>query len=252
MHLPRPPKAVTFDCWSTLISDIDWDATTRQRCDALVSIGEQRGWDLDKERAIELIEASWQEHVQTWRKGKVFGSIGAARWVVARLVEDDHVTSQEADEIANELALQLEDATSRVGTKVVEGAVSAVQAVRDSGIATALICDTGFTPARHVRGFLGEHGIELDHYFFSDEVGVPKPDPRIFMAALDACGCSPEQAIHIGDLRSTDIAGARGVGMATIRFAGIHDDEWYPEEVSGEEADQVIKRWDELASVIGI
>ena len=30
--------------------------------------------------------------------------------------------------------------------------------------------------------------------------------------------------MHIGDIRRTDIAGARGVGMTAIRYRGVSDD----------------------------
>jgi HAD superfamily hydrolase (TIGR01549 family) len=252
MQIPRPPKAITFDCWSTLIADVDWDATLVRRQQALVQIASSNGWDLDPEKAVELIEGSWREHVQAWREGKLYGAAGAARWVIGQLTADADITEEEAEALANELATQMEDATSQVGTKVVDGAIEAITKVMEAGIATALICDTGFTPSRLVRGFLKEHGFELDHYFFSDEVGVPKPHVKIFSAALDAVGVDASQAIHIGDLRRTDIAGGRAAGMATIRFAGIHDDGWEPEDVTGEEADHVLRHWDELHEVIGI
>lgn len=252
MPIPQPPKAVTFDCWSTLIADVDWDATLVRRREALVQIAASKGWDLDPEKAVELIEASWREHVQAWREGRLYGAAGAAKWVVGQLVADRQITEEEAASVASELAAHMEDATSSVGTRVVEGAIEAVAKVRAAGIPTALICDTGFTPSRLVRSFLDGHGFELDHYFFSDEVGVPKPHAKIFRTALDAVGAHPSDAVHIGDLRRTDIAGARAVGMATIRFAGIHDDGWEPEDVSGDEADHVLRHWDDLTNVIGI
>ncbi|HLF69445.1 MAG TPA: HAD family hydrolase, partial [Actinomycetota bacterium] len=154
--------------------------------------------------------------------------------------------------LAAELTAAIEDATSEVGTRVVEGAVEAVDSLRAAGIPTALICDTGFTPARHVRRFLDQHGLKLDHYFFSELVGAPKPLPPMFQAALTATASPPERAIHIGDLKSTDIAGARAAGMATIRFIGVHDDAWAEEESRGEEADEVLGAWQDLPSLLGL
>jgi putative hydrolase of the HAD superfamily len=59
---------------------------------------------------------------------------------------------------------------------------------------------------------------------FSDEVGVPKPDAAIFRAALDALGVPPEKALHVGDLRRTDVAGARDLAMRSVRIRASHDD----------------------------
>lgn len=48
---------------------------------------------------------------------------------------------------------------------------------------------------------------------YSEEAGVPKPDPRIFQIAMDRVGCRPEESLHIGDRPQEDVAGARAAGM---------------------------------------
>lgn len=254
MAIPTPPRAVTFDCWSTLISDTSWEKTMLHRQESLIQIAASRGVEISPERSDQLIKDAWEQHMMSWRAGGVFGAKGAADWILGQLgipVVSPDGTSAEA-ELAAELANAIESATSGVGTYVLEGAVDAVEAVRAEGIATALVCDVGFTPARFVRGFLKDHGIKLDHYFFSDEVGTPKPFPPIFEAALQATGTRAEEAVHIGDLRRTDIAGARQAGMGSIRYTGIHDDAWSPEEASGEEADAVMGHWSELPKILGL
>src|SRR5262249_16495894 len=54
--------------------------------------------------------------------------------------------------------------------------------------------------------------------------GVPKPDARAFAAALSGLGVIADGAVHVGDLRRSDVAGAQGVAMGAVRFAGHHDD----------------------------
>jgi len=51
----------------------------------------------------------------------------------------------------------------------------------------------------------------------SAEVGVSKPDPRIFTLALRQAGCSPDQAVMLGDRPDNDIYPAKKLGMRTIR-----------------------------------
>jgi FMN phosphatase YigB (HAD superfamily) len=46
----------------------------------------------------------------------------------------------------------------------------------------------------------------------------------MFATALGPFGVRPEEAVHVGDLRRTDVAGARGFGMRAARFRGVHDD----------------------------
>ncbi|MGH7581400.1 MAG: HAD family hydrolase [Gemmatimonadales bacterium] len=47
-------------------------------------------------------------------------------------------------------------------------------------------------------------------------VGVEKPDPAIFRAALDALGVAPAEALYVGDLYDVDVAGARAAGMEAV------------------------------------
>jgi FMN hydrolase / 5-amino-6-(5-phospho-D-ribitylamino)uracil phosphatase len=62
--------------------------------------------------------------------------------------------------------------------------------------------------------------LKLDRYFrfgySAASVGVGKPAPDIFQAALRHAGTSAAEAVHIGDHLQDDIAGARAVGMHTI------------------------------------
>jgi putative hydrolase of the HAD superfamily len=44
-------------------------------------------------------------------------------------------------------------------------------------------------------------------------IGVEKPDPRIFQAALEALEVKPEETLYVGDLYEVDIVGARSAGL---------------------------------------
>ncbi len=50
----------------------------------------------------------------------------------------------------------------------------------------------------------------------SAHVGCAKPEPRIFLNALDALVLGPADATFVGDSPSRDMAGARAVGMRHI------------------------------------
>lgn len=65
---------------------------------------------------------------------------------------------------------------------------------------------------------LKEFGIRqyFDLIVSSAEEGLEKPDPRIFLLALDRAGCRPEESYMIGDRLDNDIEPASGLGMNTI------------------------------------
>jgi putative hydrolase of the HAD superfamily len=50
----------------------------------------------------------------------------------------------------------------------------------------------------------------------SVRAGLSKPDPRIFMRALDGLGVPPADATFVGDSAARDMAGARALGMRHI------------------------------------
>lgn len=47
------------------------------------------------------------------------------------------------------------------------------------------------------------------------DVGVAKPDGRIFQAAADMLQLAPDQILHVGDDESLDVLGAQAAGMQT-------------------------------------
>jgi putative hydrolase of the HAD superfamily len=56
------------------------------------------------------------------------------------------------------------------------------------------------------------------HHGLSGESGLRKPDRRAFLAAAEALGRAPVECIMVGDRIDNDIAPAKALGMATIRF----------------------------------
>ncbi len=60
-----------------------------------------------------------------------------------------------------------------------------------------------------------------DLVFVSGELGVRKPDARIFRMALERLGDRAESVMFVGDDEREDIAGARAVGMPTCRVAEV-------------------------------
>lgn len=56
----------------------------------------------------------------------------------------------------------------------------------------------------------------LDFVVTSQQVGADKPEPPIFLAALDRAKVEASQAVHVGDQYKLDVVGARGVGINPI------------------------------------
>ena len=89
-----------------------------------------------------------------------------------------------------------------------------------------VISDSGLSTGKTLRHFLKRDGL-LDCFTcttFSDEAGVSKPHMRIFQITLDRLNAQPYEAVHLGDLTHSDIAGAKAIGMSAVRLAANYDD----------------------------
>ncbi len=58
--------------------------------------------------------------------------------------------------------------------------------------------------------------------FFSDQMGVSKPNPKIYVKACEALKVPPSRAMYIGDRPETDVAPPRSIGMRTVHYKGAH------------------------------
>ncbi len=215
MSLPTEPRAVTFDCWATLLFETDSRRAPVARARILA---ETTG--VDEARAAAALASAWRRHQIEWHRVTVFAGPEITRHAIETL------RTPLAPERFAELVTKLESAALENEVCAIEGAREILEALRHAGIRRALICDTGFTPGSVIRRLLDRTGLLdlLEVTVFSNEVGVPKPHIRAFTTALTALGVSPKDAIHVGDLRRSDVAGARAAGMASVRFRGHHDD----------------------------
>ncbi len=70
------------------------------------------------------------------------------------------------------------------------------------------------------RGKLRHCGLDalVDALVVSEEEGISKPDPEIFVRALARVGCEPAAAVMLGDSWAADIAGARAAGIRAVWF----------------------------------
>lgn len=92
--------------------------------------------------------------------------------------------------------------------------VPALAGLRERGLRLGVLSNFG----THLRDILGRVGL-LAHFDFvvvSAEVGLAKPDPRIFELALAQAGRPRDRILYVGDHVGDDIEGARGAGIDAV------------------------------------
>lgn len=75
---------------------------------------------------------------------------------------------------------------------------------------------------RHALEDLWEIADVFDKVVISAEVGLVKPDPRIYQLVLEQLGINPPQAIFIDDF-AVNIKAAKQLGLHTIHFTSAAD-----------------------------
>jgi putative hydrolase of the HAD superfamily len=107
-----------------------------------------------------------------------------------------------------------------------EHAVELLRELRGAGVRTTLLTNGPSDMQRRKIEVLGLEA-ELDAIGISGELGVAKPDPAAFVAALDLIDCAPGDAVMVGDHLDWDVRGALDAGLrGAVWIAG--DDEREP------------------------
>jgi putative hydrolase of the HAD superfamily len=99
-----------------------------------------------------------------------------------------------------------------------EGVPETLLALKERGFLLGIVTDTANSISAKLSWFeRGGFGHVWDSIISSMDIGTRKPDPRIYQAALQQLGLTPDQAVFVGH-RVSELAGARAVGMQTIAF----------------------------------
>lgn len=205
MSVPRPIRAVLFDAGHTLL-EMDYQCFAgylrsrgHERSDALVIEAERRARKrLDVERASQAAP----------------GRTGEGRYV-KYLLEQLGITD-EAERRA--IAEWRRGFNAPVGLchRADGAAAAALQRARDAGCVVGVISNSNGSVRRALEAAgLGPY---LDFVIDSTEVGMTKPDPRIFALGLDAARTRAAETCYVGDSYFVDVVGARGAGLDAVLF----------------------------------
>ena len=213
-------KAITFDFWNTLYKAAPYAFALRRKF--LFEVFARNHIDVDVEQVDAAEDVSRKEWNRIWREE--YRTPPAADWV--RWMLDELLIQLPPDDfnaLADYFDRSLLDADP--GPALIDGAAETVQRLAQR-YRLGVISDSGLSTGQTLRQFLKRDDL-LDCFTcttFSDEVGVSKPHTRIFQLTLERLGAQPHEAVHIGDLTHSDIAGAKAIGMQAVRLTANYDD----------------------------
>lgn len=120
-----------------------------------------------------------------------------------------------------------------------EGVAETLCSLKKEGYMLGIITDTALPVYVKLNWFeRGGFGDVWDSIVSSRELGIRKPNPAIYQAALNQLGIYSRQAVFVGH-KGSELLGARAVGMRTIAFN-------YEEDVS---ADVYIENFSDLLNI---
>lgn len=232
-------KAVTFDCWDTLI--VDDEGRDGKMLDYLQSVCQENRISLNDKNITDAFSKEdklREEYVVAHHKTK--NAMQRTETLLELL--DVQLPLSEVVRIANyfdRVALEVRPPRVPQADEVLK--------VLYRMYRLGVICNGGYHSADTVRQILDAHEL-LKHFSwlsFSDEMGVAKPHRQIFELTVEKLNCKLEETVHIGDSEYSDIVGAKKARMKTILFTEIN--EKYKENTT---TDFVIDNYDELLEVL--
>jgi epoxide hydrolase-like predicted phosphatase len=96
--------------------------------------------------------------------------------------------------------------------------VNAVRAAKDAGVKTGLVSNS-WGKGRYDRS---QFPVLFDGVVISGEVGLRKPEPRIYELGAEAIGLPPAECVFVDDLAG-NLKPARELGMATVHHTGAEE-----------------------------
>lgn len=92
---------------------------------------------------------------------------------------------------------------------------AALARLRAAGIAVHVLSNSDGAHQRAKLAAAGLGDLAADG-FFSGELGVAKPDPRIFAVAAARLGRAPAEVAYVGDRWEVDVVGSSAAGMVSV------------------------------------
>ncbi len=236
---------ITIDFWNTLVDSSNGEARKRYRMASLRKAlhSEGRRWDEEEiaaafKRVYEAFEERWFGEKRTMSASESIALIWEFLGVRMSAGAHDSVSAAFEESILHAMPALL------------PGAADAVAELARK-YKLALISDTALSPGVALRDVLDRLGIgrHFKTMVFSDETGVAKPHPLAFETALKACGAEAKEAVHIGDIERTDVAGAKQAGMMALLFRGDAKARYFDPEASTA-ADAVAYSWEEAVRIL--
>ncbi|MCK5157425.1 MAG: HAD family hydrolase [Spirochaetales bacterium] len=233
-------KLISFDFWGTIYHN-EPSLSDKQKNVILQLLQEVSIFTIGEALINEAFHSAWEKWDVCWKEQ--YHTLTVDEWLVMVL---EYLHVEISDDYMLDYCSKLQALLFTGNTKEIPGVRSVIESLAKQ-YNLAIISDTGIESGKYLKNLLRYDTLNyFDYYVFSNEFGRSKPHSSVFEALLTYFNLHPEEVVHIGDSRRTDVEGAKSVGMHTIRFSGCKNDE----NSNYDEADFVIQDYALLPDLI--
>jgi len=180
----------------------------------MMNVLDSHGLNPSQNRLLAAYDESGVWLQTAWKTHEEISTLDQARRIAAEAVE----RLPENTELMQELENAYVKPVLEIPPRLTDEAIETLNGMRDRSLRIGLICNIGRSSGKILRDLLRTLRI-LDFFaatIFSDEIGIRKPDKRIFEAAASRLNVEISTIVHVGDHPEADAWGAKQAGMKAL------------------------------------
>ncbi len=199
-------RAVLFDLDDTL-----FDHHYSSRC-GLTALYQQ--YVCFQQKTLSELEQVHRQLLDTWHDKVLAGTLSLAEARTARFRQLFANYGEQISDALIDTATTAYRQVYQAARQPVPGVLPLLQALR-SRVKIAVVTNNLLDEQQEKLAYCGLTSF-VDVLVVSEEVGVAKPDPAIFQAALQRLHCAASEVVMVGDSWPADILGATNLGVRAI------------------------------------
>ena len=201
--------AVIFDLWGTLVDDLVQPEANRLR-----------SWR-KRDEVADLLGVSRDEFARQWDERLAEWMVGVFPSTESGLLNISRTLGAEPGEHRIQSGAQVWHAYVLRALTPRPGAVETISNLRERGYRVGLISNCAEEVPRVWDST--EFAQLFDTTLFSFEIGIAKPDVRIYQTAAARLGAAPEHCLYVGDGSGCELTGASQAGMTAALMRAPYD-----------------------------
>jgi putative hydrolase of the HAD superfamily len=201
-------RAVLFDAGNTIAMP-DWARISN----VVEQVSSRQFNETELQRKISAILAEADNDQDFLRK--LADRLIPVGWHYRRLYSGLGIGEQEIENLIS--ALNAEHQKRHLWSKLNKDAIPVFEELKRRKMTLGVISNS---EDGQVKALLSQMGVDkyFDLHLDSHVIGLAKPDPKIFLHAINELNVLPQEAVYVGDMYRQDVMGAQRAGLRAVLY----------------------------------